>query len=118
VNWGPWADAGHAASEYGKQSHERLRALGIKAIAPDDGLRVLGALMEQGRTQAAAVDVDWPQLFRADPAAARLGLLAERVQDAAASEIADSSQPSELVAALRALPPDGAGRLSFFICRS
>jgi NAD(P)-dependent dehydrogenase (short-subunit alcohol dehydrogenase family)/acyl carrier protein len=106
VNWGPWAEAGHAATEYGRQAHARLNAMGIEAIAPDTGLRLMESLLGQGRTQAAAVVVDWPRLFGADPAAARTGLLADLVAESAAAAPVAGGTPSELVIALRALPDD------------
>jgi natural product biosynthesis luciferase-like monooxygenase protein len=102
VNWGPWSDAGHAESEYGRRAHERLRAMGIGSISPDDGLRVLDTLMQEDRTQAAAVSVDWPRLFETDPAAARLGLLADLVERSEGSA-AMHRRPSELVDTLTAL---------------
>jgi aryl carrier-like protein len=105
VNWGPWSEAGHAQTEYGRQAHERLAAIGIGSIAPDEGLRVLDALLAQDRAQAAAVAVDWPRLFRADPAAARLGLLADLVDRSAAAPVRRRTS-TPLVDTLTALPAD------------
>ena len=112
VNWGPWAEAGHAATEYGKRAHDRLAALGIGTMAVVEGLDAMEALLQRGCTQAAAVAIDWPRLFHADPAAARLGLLASLVREAGAAasvathttDGAGAGRPSDLVATLRALP--------------
>jgi acyl carrier protein len=53
------------------------------------------------------VAVDWPRLFRTDPAAARMGLLAELVAESADPEIVvTSGEPSALVTAWRALPDE------------
>ena len=106
VNWGPWSEAGHAATDYGRQAHQHLAALGIGAVAPDEGMRVLEALLRQDRVQAAAVSVDWPRLFHADPAAARLGFLAELVDLPGVAPGDQLRQPSELVDGLQALPLD------------
>lgn len=105
VNWGPWSEAGHAQTEYGRQAHERLASLGIKSVAPDEGLRILGTLIEQDLTQAAVVAVDWPLLFRVDPAASRLGLLADLVEEATGASDAPRG-PTELVATLRDMATD------------
>ena len=105
VNWGPWSDAGHAATEYGGRAHARLASLGIGSIAPADGLRALETLLRSDRAQAAAVAVDWGRLFRADAAAARLGFifaLAPHAEAKAGAVRASSPFLSELAA----LPAD------------
>jgi acyl carrier protein len=58
---------------------------------------------ENDRAQAAAVAVDWPRLFRVDPAAARLGLLAELV-DRTDVPSPRARRPSALVDTLTSLP--------------
>ncbi len=105
VNWGPWADVGHAETDYGRQAHQRLAALGIGAIRPDVGLRVLEGLVRDDRTQAAVASVNWTQLARMDPAAARLGLLADLVPSSAAPTT-QAPVSATLTVALAELPED------------
>ena len=106
VNWGPWSEAGHVDTEYGRKAHERLASMGIGSIAPAEGLRLLEALIQQDVTQAAVVAVDWPRLFRVDPAAARLGLLASLVPGTTAAPATATHGRTELVETLRAMPAD------------
>lgn len=75
VNWGPWSGEGHAATPYGRQAHAQLAAMGISSLSSRTALDTLMALMRSDRTQVAVADVRWPQLFRVDPAAARLPFL-------------------------------------------
>ena len=107
VSWGPWSGAGHADTAYGTQAHDQLAAMGIGSMVPELGLRVLDRLMREDRGHAVAVPVDWALLLRADPAAARLRLLADLASPDEAGARADRSRgPSALVDALRALPAD------------
>ncbi len=111
VNWGPWSEVGHAETEYGRQAHAHLASLGIGSMAPGRALRVLEGLLLEARAQVAVVPVDWARLCSADPAAARLGLLADLVVTPAAptSAAAPATRPatsSALVDALVALPVD------------
>ena len=102
VNWGPWGDVGHAATEYGRNAHAQLVQLGIDAIAPRLGLQLLGTLMGQGQTQVAIGQVDWNKFFQADPAAAHSPFFAELVQSAARR--VRPAEETELLQLLRALP--------------
>lgn len=106
INWGPWSDAGHAATDYGRAAHARLASLGIGSMAPDSGMRILDASIEGQRTQTVAVAVDWSKLFAADPAAARLGLLADLSAQTVVPATAVRLASSALVEALSALPRD------------
>lgn len=102
VNWGPWGEVGHAATEYGRGAHARLAEMGIEAVAPETGLRLLGTLLGRGETQVAVARVDWGRLFRADPEAALSPLLSALARDAAPAP-APTEEP-ELVRTLRELP--------------
>jgi phthiocerol/phenolphthiocerol synthesis type-I polyketide synthase D len=85
INWGPWAEVGHAATSYGRRAHAKLAVLGIGAVAPEEGLETLGALLVSGETQIAAARVDWENLFLQDPAAAELPFFS-RMKRASTSE--------------------------------
>jgi len=106
INWGPWSDAGHASTDYGRAAHARLASLGIGSIAPETGMRALEASMQSGRTQTVSVAVDWSKLFHADPAAARLGLLANLSASATTPAATVRRGSSELIEMLSALPLD------------
>jgi NAD(P)-dependent dehydrogenase (short-subunit alcohol dehydrogenase family)/SAM-dependent methyltransferase len=56
VNWGVWSGAG-AAVRHG--AVERSERLGAASIAPADGFRLLGRLLEEDCTQVIASPVDW-----------------------------------------------------------
>ncbi len=60
VNWGPWAEAGMAAS-LDQQDQDRWGGLGIKTIATEQGLQLLGQLLQDRATQAAVMGVNWQQ---------------------------------------------------------
>ena len=56
VDWGVWSGAG-AAVRHG--AVERTERLGAASIAPADGLRLLGRLLEEDFTQVLASPVNW-----------------------------------------------------------
>ena len=56
VDWGVWSGAG-AAVRHG--AVERTERLGAASIAPQDGLRLLGRLLEEDFTQVLASPVNW-----------------------------------------------------------
>ena len=61
INWGPWAQVGAAAQgDY----LDRLAASGIRAIAPDDGLRMFETIVRASgdaatRAQIGVLPIDW-----------------------------------------------------------
>ena len=54
INWGPWADVGMVAHLV-----SRFKAQGIKMIAPEDSLQVLGKLLKEHVTQVGVLPIDW-----------------------------------------------------------
>jgi natural product biosynthesis luciferase-like monooxygenase protein len=101
INWGPWAQIGHANTAYGRTAHARLARLGVDSLPPDLGIIVLEQLMGQRATQVAVARIDWPQLLQVDPAAAETPLLRELVQSRTEAVQGDS----ELVARLKTCAP-------------
>ena len=77
INWGPWKEIGLAATEYGCFAHARLAHLGVRALPPEAGFRILEILMRGSRTQVGAADIDWERFFRFDPAARNSMFLSE-----------------------------------------
>jgi len=75
IGWGPWARVGHASTEYGRSAHERLAERGVEPIEPRFGLEALEQLLTQPISHAGVFHVDWPRLFKADPALGRSTLL-------------------------------------------
>lgn len=67
INWGTWADGGMAA-RLGDREQQRLSALGMEAIASQQGLQILEHLMQQAIAQVGVVPVQWGQFFAQMPA--------------------------------------------------
>lgn len=64
INWGPFADVGHAASDYGARAHRGLATMGIDPLAPERAMNIMGQLVASQRGVTVVLDVDW-QKFRA-----------------------------------------------------
>jgi acyl carrier protein len=73
INWGAWADVGAAA---GAERERRLQQQGIESMTPAEGVAALERALESGRSQLAAVAVDWPRFLARH--ANRPSLLADR----------------------------------------
>lgn len=75
ITWGPWGEIGAAARTEG--GLDRLAGLGVRAIQPNQGLKLLERLISENPVQAAAVAIDWPQFFKAFSDALDAPLLSE-----------------------------------------
>jgi phthiocerol/phenolphthiocerol synthesis type-I polyketide synthase D len=102
INWGPWAEIGHAATEYGRRAHGRLATLGVQPLSPDLAIASLEVLMASQVTQAGVANVDWPRLIQADPALAASPLLSQLLQSANAPV----QEETPLVSDLRSCAPN------------
>ncbi len=99
INWGPWKEIGYAATEYGRFAHAKLAHLGVGALPPEAGFRILEILMRSSRTQVGAADIDWERFFRFDPAARNSMFLSEM------APFTDRSDgPAELALRLTEMP--------------
>ena len=58
INWGPWETIGMSAGQ-GERGRARREALGLRTIAPQQGLELLDRLIASGHTQVCAFPVDW-----------------------------------------------------------
>lgn len=58
INWGAWAEVGMAAA-VAEGNRNRWRAHGMEMIAPADGVRVLGRIMDELPAQVAVLPFDW-----------------------------------------------------------
>ena len=63
INWSTWAEVGMAANS-GSQEQQRLVAMGMDTIAPQQGLQVLGQLLQQSSAQVGVVPVEWSQFMQ------------------------------------------------------
>ncbi|NMO19735.1 SDR family NAD(P)-dependent oxidoreductase [Pyxidicoccus fallax] len=74
--WGPWAEVGLAAARADRG--ERLAALGLESLVPDEGVAILGRLL-RGTADAhvGIARIDWTRWRRTYPAADHASLLAE-----------------------------------------
>lgn len=57
INWGAWSEVGMAAS-LSHQQQERLQAQGMRLIAPEQGVHILGSLMRLPHVQALVIAAD------------------------------------------------------------
>jgi natural product biosynthesis luciferase-like monooxygenase protein len=99
INWGPWKEIGHAATDYGRLAHAKLAHLGVEALPPEAGFRILDTLMRNGPTQVGVANIDWERFFRFDPAA-RTSLFLSEVMPTTDRP----GGPSELVLRLAEMP--------------
>lgn len=58
INWGPWSEAGMAASRA-----DGFARQGVGNIPPVTGLRILERLLLEDATQVGVLPVDWPQFL-------------------------------------------------------
>ncbi len=105
INWGRWADIGAAAS----RASDLRSPVGIGAIPPKEGLRILEYALQQRCTQIVAMPVDWEEFSRrfADQDTPPLlsGIVRDFRQRAGAN--GHAVQPPDLLRRLReALPGD------------
>jgi acyl transferase domain-containing protein/acyl carrier protein len=63
INWSTWAEVGMAAN-LGSQEQQRLAAMGMDTIAPQQGLQALAQLLQQSSAQVGVVPVEWSQFMQ------------------------------------------------------
>ncbi len=91
INWGPWSEAGMAARQSGAR-----RWAGVGAIAPLEGLRVLGHVLSTQPPQVAVLPIDWASFVRGAAAA-----MPPLLTDVTADALASISSPAERWAPFR-----------------
>ena len=104
INWGGWAEVGLAAElmRQGPDSGPSASlGTGLDAIPPEQGVQVLGALMEQEATQVGVVPVDWAKFQQQLPEAREVPLLSKWLRQHTTSK----QQPSELLHQLKTADP-------------
>ncbi len=103
INWGPWAGGGMATAE----AQDVLASIGVRALDPDDAIRMLDGLVAGGRTQVTVASVDWTLFKALYSARGRRPLLDRIALPAVAASAPGSEGAAERVARLRATPTDG-----------
>jgi acyl transferase domain-containing protein/surfactin synthase thioesterase subunit len=68
INWGPWAEAGMAASA-GARGEAIWRERGVRYIPPERGIQLFGEALGRGLDAVAVTSTDWPAFVRAAPGA-------------------------------------------------
>ena len=104
IDWGAWAELGFADTPGGQRLARRLALLGIRSIAPEQGLAVLDRLLRQGSTQVMAVPVNWRQYRQFYPAGSESPLLSQLACEEADIPL-QASHPGEKREALLAAEP-------------
>jgi acyl transferase domain-containing protein len=66
INWGPWGEAGMAAS-LGERERARLAAQGLEPIPLAQGMQVLGNLLEGNTAQVGVLPVNWSKFLERFP---------------------------------------------------
>jgi myxalamid-type polyketide synthase MxaB len=92
INWGPWAMAG-MAEDMTTRDHDRWATLGISAIKPEQGLQVLGQLLEPQAAQVGVLPVNWAKFLKQRPQGLDLPFLEHCT---AASSQSQAQQPEFL----------------------
>ncbi len=62
INWSPWSQTGMAAS-LGSLGEQRWATMGVRAIAPQQGLQILRKIFNQSCTQVGILPVSWSKFF-------------------------------------------------------
>ena len=103
INWGVWSDIGAAAK---RQVDAQMKARGIGAIAPQQGLDILEKLFTEESTQVGVVPINWPQFLAS-------GATSPYFEDFAQTKETKQREASELRQQLTDILPQN--RLSFLV---
>ena len=112
IDWGAWADSGMAAA-VDERNRVRMRAAGIRAIPPEDGIAILERALASNEPQLVVLPVDWKKLFKTF--GSRQPMLLERYAPARAAgqarAAAAGAPNAELVALAAAAAPADSDRI-------
>jgi myxalamid-type polyketide synthase MxaB len=109
IAWGPWDEVGMTAA-MDARARQRMTEVGLGAIGVDEGMAMLGRLLDAAPAQVAAMRIDWRRLASTFPPPPAWADLAEepstaRPGQAAALEGLQNAAPAErmdlLIAHLR-----------------
>ena len=105
VNWGPWAETGAATRGIVSQ---RLTGKGVQSLEPQQGMRVLQALMGQDRSQVGVLLMDWQRFLDSLPRGYNPALFAglrPKIGKVAPSEKPKGEAPRNFLTKLNQIPP-------------
>ncbi len=105
INWGPWAQAGMAAS-LNNRHQGRMVASGITPLTPEQGLQVLGQLLEQPLPQVGVFSVQWSVFQEQFSFGNQVPLLLELVGETESQQkvFRTKTKQNELLKRLESLP--------------
>jgi acyl transferase domain-containing protein/acyl carrier protein len=105
INWGPWTEAGMAASA--GHSDGRWAAQGIGGISPDQGIEILEQILRHNPIQIGVLPVTWPVYLQRFPVGDEPALLRELGQTMRAREqsATASAQRARVLEQLEAAAP-------------
>ncbi|MHC0067445.1 type I polyketide synthase [Nostoc sp. UIC 10890] len=105
INWGPWAQAGMAAS-LDNRNRDRMVASGITPLTPEQGLQVLGQLLEQSLPQVGVLSVQWSVFQEKFSFGNQIPLLLELLGETESQQKAfrTKTKQNELLKRLESLP--------------
>jgi acyl transferase domain-containing protein len=106
VNWGLVGEGGMVSEEY----RQWLKQIGLAPIPPQQGLDVMGHLLECGAAQSVVAAIDWVAFRRVYESTGRQPLLQE-IPIGRPDEAPPPRGTSDLLGQLRAAPPDERGAL-------
>jgi acyl carrier protein len=101
IAWGPWAQIGAAAH---LNDMGRAARLGLSAFSPEKGIELLEQAILSGRSEVAALPVDW-RVFLAQVQAGGASFFAE-VMPPASSNPSSSAPPDQLKSLLETTPAE------------
>jgi acyl carrier protein len=106
IDWGPWGDAGMAAS-LGRQDQRRWADVGLSPIPPDEGLSILERLLGSGPAQVTVLPVQWSRFLAQFEAGSEPRLFAEVAREArpGASARASAAEAGNLRKRVEEAPP-------------
>jgi myxalamid-type polyketide synthase MxaB len=118
LNWGPWAEAGMAAS-LSERDQDRLKEQGIWPIQIAEGMQLLEELLEQNVTQVGVLPIQWSRLAQQSTFSGGSSFLAAFLSalppTAALKEAAPPATPVWQVRLNEAQPEDRSDLLATFI---
>ncbi len=110
VNWGPWSGAGHASHDDLRAAYRRFAALGVGSFSAEEGLAMLGTLLQQpDLAQVGVARIDVARLLEVEPLLAERPVLADLAPGAAAGRRdhpASTRRDARLLAALADAPAE------------
>ena len=112
INWGPWGQVGMAA-QMGTQDKSRQAASGLGLIEPENGLILLGKILNLQTTQIGVLPIQWPVFAKQFPVGSEPPLVADLIRATRQQAEPASSEASAILSQLAAVVPDK--RKSFLV---